>query len=196
MTSGHAGLADLDDVALMASVAAGGRDAFTILMRRHEDLVFSVSLRIMGSREAALDATQETFLTVFRKADRFRGEAAFTTWLYRVATNTCYDLLRKQRRRAAAPLSPVHDPPDRRAEDSLDGVETASQIERALARIPADFRTAVVLSDIQGLTMSEIAHILDIPEGTVKSRIFRGRRLLAQILGNLRPGSDPLNQDA
>jgi RNA polymerase sigma-70 factor, ECF subfamily len=84
---------------LMARAASGDRAAFTELMDRHEDMVFAVAMRMMRDREAALDATQETFLTLFRKADRYSGEAAVSTWLYRVATNTCLDLAPEEQKR-------------------------------------------------------------------------------------------------
>lgn len=178
------------DHELIARTAAGDRDAFAELMRRHEDMVFAVCLRIMTNREAALDAVQETFITLFRKADRFRGDSSVSTWLYRVATNTCLDQLRKQRRRAADPLPEHHDPADVAASDPFSSVELRPSIEAALAGIPEDFRAAVVLSDIHGLGMDEISGILDVPVGTVKSRIHRGRRQLAEVLGNLREGSE------
>jgi RNA polymerase sigma-70 factor (ECF subfamily) len=173
------------DVDLISLVANGQASALDELMRRHEDLVFAVCLRIMGSREAALDATQETFLTVFRKADRFRAEAAFTTWLYRVATNTCFDLLRKAKRRRTEPIPEYLDPVDVSAVDPFISVELKPSIEDALMAIPVDYRAAVVLSDIHGLGIAEISDALEIPAGTVKSRVFRGRRLLAEILGNI-----------
>ena len=88
-----------DDAALLAKVVEGDHDAFATLMRRHEDRVFAVCVRIMGNRTAALDATQETFLTLYRKASQYRATAAVGTWLYRISVNTCYDLLRKDRRR-------------------------------------------------------------------------------------------------
>ncbi|HSL27211.1 MAG TPA: sigma-70 family RNA polymerase sigma factor, partial [Acidimicrobiia bacterium] len=88
-----------DDPTLLARVVKGDHEAFTVLMRRHEDRVFGVCLRLMGNRSAALDATQETFLTLYRKAGQYRGTAAVGTWLYRIAVNTCYDLLRKEKRR-------------------------------------------------------------------------------------------------
>jgi RNA polymerase sigma-70 factor, ECF subfamily len=170
---------------LMARAATGDRAAFTELMDRHEDMVFAVAMRMMRDREAAFDATQETFLTVFRKADRFAGESAVTTWLYRVATNTCLDMLRKQKRRRAEPLPEHHDQPDTSATEPFDAVEVRPDIQQALAALPAEFRAAVVLSDIHGLSIAEIGEILDVPPGTVKSRVFRGRRLLAEKLGNL-----------
>lgn len=182
-------MTDPPDRELMARVAGGDRSAFTTLMRRHEDLVFAVCLRVLGDREAALDVTQDVFLTVFRKADRYRGDAAVTTWLYRVAMNACYDHLRKRRRRPAEPLPEHHDPADATADAAFTSVELRPSVEAALAGIPADFRAAVVLSDIHGLGIAEIAGILGVAEGTVKSRVFRGRRLLAGALGNLREGS-------
>ncbi len=177
------------DRELIGRTAAGDRDAFAELMRRHEDMVFAVCLRIMTNREAALDAVQETFITLFRKADRYRGDAAVSTWLYRVATNTCLDQLRKQRRRAADPLPEHHDPADAAASDPFTSVELRPSIERALATLPEEYRAAVVLSDVHGLGMDEISEILEVPVGTVKSRVFRGRRRLAETLGNLREGS-------
>jgi RNA polymerase sigma-70 factor, ECF subfamily len=173
------------DVELIELVAGGQASALDELMRRHEDLVFAVCMRLMGSREAALDATQETFLTVFRKADRYRAEAAFTTWLYRVATNTCFDLLRKAKRRRTEPIPEHHDPVDVTTVDPFTSVELRPTIEAALLSIPEDYRAAVVLSDIHGLGIAEISDALEIPAGTVKSRVFRGRRLLAEMLGNI-----------
>lgn len=173
-----------EDLALIERFVGGDQSAFDALVRAHEDRVFSVCLRIMTSREAALDATQETFLTLFRKADRFTGTAAFSTWLYRVAVNTCYDQLRKEKRRRADRLPEHLDPVDRAAGDGFASVEIRPDLEQALRRIPDDFRSAVILSDLEDLPISDIAEILQIPPGTAKSRIFRGRRLLADILRN------------
>lgn len=173
---------------LMVRTASGDRAAFTELMERHQDMVFAVSLRMMRNRDLAFDATQETFITVFRKADRFSGESAVSTWLYRVATNTCLDLLRKEKRRRAEAIPDHHDEPDSRAGEPFDSVEVRPDIHAALAAIPEDFRAAVVLCDIQGLSIAEAGVVLEVPDGTVKSRVFRGRRLLAEKLGNLREG--------
>ena len=173
-----------EDLALIERFVGGDRSAFDTLVRAHEDRVFSVCLRIMANRESALDATQETFLTLYRKADRFAGTAAFSTWLYRVAVNTCYDLLRKEKRRRADRLPEHHDPADASAADAFTSVELRPDLEQALGRIPDEFRSAVVLSDLEDLPIADIAEILGIPPGTAKSRIFRGRRLLADILRN------------
>ncbi len=178
-----------EDVALLNRYLAGDIAAFDELVRAHEDRVLGICLRIMGDRDAALDAVQETFLTVFRKADRYEAKAAFSTWLYRVAVNTCYDQLRKAKRRRAEPLPETTDPADPRGSDPFESVELRPDIERALLAIPVEFRSAVVLVDLQGLSLEQASHILDVPIGTVKSRVFRGRKQLAASLGNLRAGS-------
>lgn len=175
---------EVDDLELVARSGDGDRLAFDELMRRHEDRVFAVCLRIMGQREAALDSAQETFLTVFRKVGQFRGEASFSTWLYRVAVNTCYDQLRRQRRRPADPLPEYHDVPDARVGDELGAVELREDLVSALGTLNDDFRSAIVLVDVEGLAVEEAASILGVAVGTVKSRLHRGRKQLAQVLGN------------
>ena len=178
-----------EDVALINRYLAGDIGAFDELVRAHEDRVFSICLRMMSDRDSALDAVQETFLTVFRKADRYEAKAAFSTWLYRVAVNTCYDLLRKAKRRRTEPLPETTDPVDPRGDDDFESVELRPDIEEALLKTPVEFRSALVLVDLQGLALDQAAQILDIPVGTVKSRLFRGRKQLALSLGNLRDAS-------
>lgn len=181
--------AELDAI-LIGRYLQGEVAAFDELMRAHEDRVFAVCLRMLRDREAALDATQETFIAVFRKADRFAGRSAFSTWLYRVAVNTCYDQARRRRRHAAVPLPDSNDPIDVSADDGFTSAELRSEIEAALAALPDEFRAAVVLADVEGLSLQAVADILEVPVGTVKSRVFRGRRLLAESLGNLKGPSD------
>jgi RNA polymerase sigma-70 factor (ECF subfamily) len=178
------------DADLVERYLQGDVEAFDQLMRAHQDRVFAVCLRMLRDREAALDATQETFVTVLRKADRFAGRSAFSTWLYRVAVNTCYDQARRRGRHDAAPLPEANDPEDVSAGDAYRSVEVRPEIEAALAALPDEFRAAVVLSDVEGLALQTVADILEVPVGTVKSRVFRGRRLLAESLGNLQGTSD------
>ena len=182
-----------DDAALLVRVVEGDHDAFATLMHRHEDRVFSVCLRIMGNRTSAFDATQETFLTLYRKANQYRATAAVGTWLYRIAVNTCYDLLRKERRRPSESMPSYLDPADPHAEDPYTSIELRPSVEAALASLTADFRAVVVLSDIEGMSLPEVAEALEIPVGTVKSRLFRARRQLAGVLGNLSDGSEHQN---
>ncbi|HSJ84263.1 MAG TPA: sigma-70 family RNA polymerase sigma factor [Acidimicrobiia bacterium] len=173
-----------NEAELLTRVVSGDRAAFDAIMRLHEDRVFSVCLRVLRDREGALDATQDTFLTVFRKANQFQGRSALGTWIYRIAVNTCYDHLRRSGRRPTQPLPEHVDPSDPSAEEAIDSAALRPEIESALALIPTDFRDAVILSDLEGLTMPEAAEVLGVPIGTVKSRVFRGRRLLAELLGN------------
>ncbi|MEE9298228.1 MAG: sigma-70 family RNA polymerase sigma factor [Acidimicrobiia bacterium] len=183
------------DAALIERYLGGDVDAFEELMRAHEDRVFGVCLRMLRNREAALDAVQETFVTVFRKADRFAGRSAFGTWLYRVAVNTCHDVARKNRRRLAEPLQEGMDPADPASEDSYSSAEVRPDIEAALSELPTEFRSAVVLADLEGLALETVADVLGVPVGTVKSRVFRGRRLLADTLGNLRGDSNTQSEE-
>lgn len=179
------------DLELIDRYLAGDRDAFNELMAAHEDRVFAICLRMLRDRSAALDATQETFLTVFRKVDRYQAKAAFSTWLYRVAVNTCYDLLRRAKRHKAGEIPEGYDPADASAGDDFDSVELRPEIDAALQSLSDEFRAAVVLVDLQGLSLERAGEILGVPVGTVKSRVFRGRKSLAAQLGNLRPGPRP-----
>jgi RNA polymerase sigma-70 factor (ECF subfamily) len=172
---------------LLVRVISGDRAAFDSIMRVQEDRVFSVCLRILGNRDNALDATQETFLTVFRKASQFKGDSALGTWIYRIAVNTCYDQIRRSARRPTESLPDHLEPADASAEDAIDAAGLRPEIERALTTLPPEFRAAVVLSDLEGMSLPEVAEALGIPVGTVKSRVFRGRRLLAERLGNQTP---------
>jgi len=175
------------DIAMVERYVAGDLDAFDDLVRRHQDRVFAVCLRMLRDRDAALDAMQDTFVMLFRKADRYKAEAAFSTWLYRVTVNVCYDHLRRRRRRPIDPLPDTTELPDTRTEDAYAAVEVRPAIEEALAGVSVEFRAAVVLVDLQGLSLETAADVLGVPIGTVKSRVFRGRRMLAEALGNLRP---------
>jgi RNA polymerase sigma-70 factor (ECF subfamily) len=186
--------ADLD-IELIDRYLAGDIDAFNELMDAHEDRVFGICYRMMQNREAALDATQDTFLTVFRKADRYKAQAAFSTWLYRVAVNTCYDHLRRQKRKRVDPLPESHDPPDLAAGDEYEAAEVRPDIVTALSELSDEFRAAVVLVDLQGMSLEQASDTLDVPIGTVKSRLFRARKQLAKSLGNLRTPTEHPNGD-
>lgn len=183
------------DVDLIDRYLTGDVAAFNELMAAHEDRVFATCLRMLRSREEALDATQDTFLTVFRKADRFQAKAAFSTWLYRVAMNTCYDHLRRKKRKMAERLPEDHDPVDIASTDPFDAVEVRPDIDAALATLSDEFRAAVVLVDLQGMSLEQASDTLEVPQGTIKSRLFRARKLLAKELGNLNTGSEPLIPD-
>jgi RNA polymerase sigma-70 factor (ECF subfamily) len=179
-----------EDRDLIRRYLEGDVSAFDELMRAHEDRVFAISLRMMKNRDAALDATQDVFLTVFRKADRYKEQAAFSTWLYRVAVNTCYDHLRRQQRKRTQSMPDHVDPSDPRGGDEFHAVELRPDIETALADLTPEFRAAVILVDLDGMSLEGAADTLEIPVGTVKSRVFRARKQLAKELGNFAPGSE------
>jgi RNA polymerase sigma-70 factor (ECF subfamily) len=177
-------VSDPSDEALLAAHLRGDPHAFGQLVARHERRVYGLCLRILGSREDAEDATQEAFLAALRKAASFRQAAAFTTWLYRVAVNAATDQARRRGRARLAPLGPedvglAADP----AGDPGELVATAVTVQAALAEVPEEFRVAVVLCDLYRVPYADAAQILEVPVGTVKSRVFRGRAALAERLG-------------
>jgi RNA polymerase sigma-70 factor (ECF subfamily) len=171
------------DEDLVRRYLSGDRGAFAALVERHERRVFNLALRMTGREEDARDATQDAFLTALRKLSSFRGEAAFTTWMHRVTVNACYDLLRKRQRNPLLDrgddLLPLEPPP---APDHADDTSLSIDVQRALRRVPPDFRVVMVLHDVQDLPQDEVAAILGIPVGTVKSRLHRGRVALAKAL--------------
>jgi RNA polymerase sigma-70 factor, ECF subfamily len=175
-------LGDRDDATLARLAAAGDRGALDRLLERHVDRVHAICRRIVGHPEDALDATQEALIAVARAIDRFDGRAAFTTWLYRIATNAAIDELRRRGRRPV-PAEPVIEPAAP-AGGGPDAVADRLDIDAAVARIPEEFRAAVVLRDLCDLDYAQVGEILGIPPGTVRSRIARGRAALAAVLGN------------
>ncbi len=164
---------------------SGDRAAFSVLVERHEKRVYNLALRMTGREEDARDAAQDAFLTALRKLSSFRGEAAFTTWLHRVTVNACYDLLRKRQRAPMLHQSdddrPGPEPPP--APDHADVASLSVDVQRALLLVPEDFRVVMILHDVQDLAQDDVAAILQIPVGTVKSRLHRGRIALAKALG-------------
>jgi RNA polymerase sigma-70 factor, ECF subfamily len=175
-------LDDADDSALAAAAASGDRHALEVLLERHVDHVHALCRRVLLHREDALDATQEALLAIARGISRFDGRSAFTTWMYRVATNAALDELRRRKRRPA-PVEELPEP-DAMPRGIEDPVDARLDVDSALGRIPEEFRVAVVLRDLCDLDYAEIATMLDVPPGTVRSRIARGRAALAEVLGN------------
>ncbi|HMM94878.1 MAG: RNA polymerase sigma factor SigM [Micrococcales bacterium] len=181
-------LAELDDAALLARHVAGDDGAaFGELFRRHRDRMYAVALRTAGQRELAADAVQDAFISAFRRAEAYRGDAAVTTWLHRIVVNACLDRLRREKVsvRRAGDLGEI-DLPD--GHDRHASTETALVVREALARLPEGQRQALVLVDMHGWSVAEAAAALEVAEGTVKSRCFRGREALAAML---RPSSGP-----
>lgn len=188
----------MTDDELVERARNGDSAALSDLLRRHHPRLHAVCLRILGRRDDADDAAQNALIAIARSLPTFDGRSAFTTWAHRIATNAALDELRRRRRRPQPRLDvteasgPTHEP-DRRAERELHAFENRQFVERALAELPDDFRVAVVLRDVADLDYESIASILDVPIGTVRSRIARGRALLARAIGNSATGSERQN---
>ncbi len=179
------------DADLLAAHVAGDPDAFGALFLRHRDRLWAVAVRTMGDREEAADALQEAMISASRRAGTFRGDAAVTSWLHRIVVNSCLDLIRRNRVRRTDPLRPGADrdlglisaeDPTRRIESA----ELAAIVEQALSRLNADQRAALVLVDMEQMSVAEAAVELGVPRGTVKSRCARGRARLAELLAPFR----------
>jgi RNA polymerase sigma-70 factor (ECF subfamily) len=180
-----AGSPDPDDHSLIRAHLAGDPDAFGKLVRRHQDRLWAVALRTLGDREEAADALQDALLSAYRGVARFRGDAAVTTWLHRIVVNACLD---RARRRAVRPTVPLPDagPREPAVADRTAEHDTSLAVHDAMRRLPPEQRAALVLVDLHGFSVAEAAEILQVAEGTVKSRCSRARARLAVILGYLR----------
>ena len=203
--------AERTDDELVGAARDGDAAALDTLLRRHHPRLLALCRRLTGDPTDAQDACQEALIALARGLRRFDGRSAFTTWAYRVTTNTCLDELRRRRRRPVPGLAAVEDAattagarpawpersgpppwPERSGSPAVtadpgDGVAARLDVDAALAAIAPDFRAAVVLRDLCQLSYEEIAAVLDVPPGTVRSRIARGRAALLPLLGNPPP---------
>lgn len=193
------GLADEAVLAVYVDHTAGRarrEAAFGELVERYERRVYGITYRYFGNHADAQDASQETFLQLARKAEQFRGESRLSTWVYRVTTNVCHDLGRRMARR---PQTPVDDPGTfghaeaggPTAEDVLAGRELAHELQRALLELDELSRRLVILCAIEGQSYAEVSEALDLPVGTIKSRVFRARARLAELLRPVLELEDP-----
>ncbi len=186
---------------LIRLAAQGDQDAFARLLEAHQGKVYGLTLRLTGSPEDAMELTQETFFNAWRGLPNFHAESKFSTWLYRLATNAAIDFLRRERRRRALPVVPLVadeeddralDIPDRRLDPQgeVERRELQAAIRRGLERLSPEHRQVLVLREFTGLSYAEIAQVLHLEEGTVKSRIARARLALRKLLledGNFSP---------
>jgi RNA polymerase sigma-70 factor (ECF subfamily) len=181
-----------DEAAVIARAGAGDRTAFTQLMEHYQSACYGLAWRLLGDRDQAADATQDAFIHAYRAMASYRG-GIFRSWLLRITANASYDILRRQQRR---PTSPLPDPeegapelPDRFAVNPLAEAtrsEMYKHLEVALAKLPEDQRTAIVLCDVYGMDYNEVAAMTQSALGTVKSRIHRGRLRLRELLAEHR----------
>jgi len=178
------------DEALVARARAGDLEALEELFNRYRNQVFSLAYRMTGNPSDAEDLCQEIFLQVMRKVGSFEGRSSFSTWLYRVAMNRSRDYLRRKKRSPEL-LSQDGDAPERfdpqaGTSPGLESVAIASEAQRivheALVKLPMSLRAPLVLHELEGMQYHEVARLLKLPVGTVKSRIFRARIKLAEVL--------------
>ena len=199
----------MDESALITSAQHGDLDAFNTLVLNYQDVLFNTALRILSDSELAADATQDAFLSAFRSINSYRG-GSFKAWLMRTVTNACYDELRRRKRRPTTPLEPDTSNGDEMdsprwladksmsPEQKLEADELEHAIQHCLDALPTNFRTVVVLADIQGLDYSEVAGATRVPLGTIKSRLARARLRLRECLqgfGELLPASFRLDKE-
>ncbi|MDE0608270.1 MAG: sigma-70 family RNA polymerase sigma factor [Acidimicrobiaceae bacterium] len=191
----------MDDSTLIQAAQRGDRQALDQLLRNHQSRIHAICRRIAGNDADALDATQEALIAVVKGLPRFDGRSKFSTWIYRIATNACIDELRRRQRQPTPGLTEHEqaDPTPMAASTPRDPAETVTariDVDRGLEQLPQEFRAAVVLRDVAGLNYNEIAEVLDIAPGTVRSRIARGRRQLIDVMNprRSRNQADPENR--
>lgn len=188
---------DAGDADLVRRASAGERDALDTLLRRHYDAAYAVCRRMTGNDADAADTAQDALVAMARGLHRFDGRSRFSTWAYRVTVNVCLDELRRRARRPQPTDDAVLQGMGT-SSSALDGAAVVAErvdIDAALARLPTDFRAAVVLRDLCGLDYAEISTVLGVRPGTVRSRIARGRSALASHLGNpSRPTDRPTSR--
>ena len=182
----------MDELSILRRAAAGDADAFELLVRSHQEQVYRLCLRMLTDPEDAQDAAQESFLKAWRSLPGFRCDSAFSTWLYRLTANICLDMLRSRKRRATVPLTQTDadgaefalSVPDPAAtpEQALLEKDTQARLAAALARLDPEQRQLIALRIDAELSYERIAELLDIKEGTVKSRLSRARERLRRLL--------------
>lgn len=187
-------LAEMDDRLLMRRHVDGDPDAFGEIFRRHQDRMWAVAVGVCGDRELASEAVQEGFLSAFRRAGSYRGDAAVTTWLHRIIVNACIDLTRRARPSSELTDEVVAGAPA--APDASGRVDTRLAVHTALHSLPEAQRLALVLVDMHAVPVAEAALILDVPAGTIKSRCSRGRQVLAEVLADAGFGAQGTSQAA
>ena len=199
----------MDENKLIEYAREGDLDAFNRLVLEYQDLAFNVAYRVMGETAAAEDATQEAFISAYKNLDKFRG-GSFRAWVLRIVTNACYDELRRRKRRPTVALEPdteedetfdspywIADPGESPEEFSL-RMELGKAIQDCLNDLAEDFRTVVVLIDVQGMDYAEASETIKTPLGTIKSRLARARLKLRDCLqgfGELLPGAFRLEDE-
>jgi RNA polymerase sigma-70 factor, ECF subfamily len=176
---------DADDTTLVGRVLAGDTAAFEVLVRRHQRVLFTVALRMLGDREEAQDATQNAFVKAYQKLGTFNANYRFFSWIYRIVVNECLNL---RRARLPAVDTPAFEPvAPGQALEVLEAQDRRRLVQVAVLALPADYRQVIVLRHFTELSYEEIGASLGIPVKTVKSRLYTARQRLAELLGGSAP---------
>jgi RNA polymerase sigma-70 factor (ECF subfamily) len=185
------------DKKLVKRVQRGDKGAFDLLVLKYQHKIVNLVMRYVRDPELALDITQEAFIKAYRALPRFRGDSAFYTWMYRIAVNTAKNHLAAQRRRPMNVELDLQDPDQYDLHAKLKETDTPEAVtlsnelketvERAIAALPEDLRTAIILRELEGMSYEEIAQTMECPVGTVRSRIFRARDAISKKVGSLTP---------
>jgi RNA polymerase sigma-70 factor (ECF subfamily) len=180
-----------EDRRLIADCLQGDNSAFGELVRRYQDRLYNTVYRLVGNPDDALDVVQDAFLSAYQSLDGFKGDSRFFTWLYRIAVNTAISLKRKQRaalrlhagRNGEGGNEPLDLSEDSQPGAHLERAEQERRIQRALNRLSAEHRAVLILKDMEGQKYEEMADILGVPVGTIRSRLHRARAELRMLLG-------------
>jgi RNA polymerase sigma-70 factor (ECF subfamily) len=172
------------DADLVSRAQAGRLDAFEELVRRHRLATYRVALRVLGDESDAEDATQDAFVQAWRNLGGFRADAAFSTWMYRIVTNRCLNMLRARRR--TEPLPDDREAPATRPDRIAEARWQVEDLKLAILRLTPEQRAPLVLRELQGCTYEQIAEVLDISIPAVKSRLHRARLELLAAMGSWR----------
>ena len=178
---------------LIESCKKGDRDAFNELVLKYQDSVINLAYNLLSNRDDAYDAAQETFIKVYRNIGSFRGDSSFVTWIYRITSNVCKDILRKRQKHSnVVSLSPSEGDSDsgfmdirddkKTPEERLEVTELQKEVREALSELKAEYREIIVYCDIEQLSYEEISKLLKCPMGTIKSRLSRARTALKNNL--------------
>lgn len=186
MPGGNEAIDTRTDEQLLDAHRMGDPHAFTDLINRHLDYLWSVALRTSNNPEDAADALQDALFAAHRTADQFRSDSKVTSWLHRIVVNACLDRIRRNKVRKTVPLPEWDVLPIAAAGDDMAVVDLSVSIGRALHALPEGQRAAIVAVDIEGYSVAEAASLLGVAEGTIKSRCARGRLKLAQVLRHLK----------
>jgi RNA polymerase sigma-70 factor (ECF subfamily) len=179
------------DEELVARATAGDLESFNQLVRRWERPIFALAYRTLGREEDARDVVQDAFLRAYRGLPRFKGEAKFSSWLYRITLNLCRDWIRRERRAPIVPTPAGVDPntfadeqvsPTTSVEELVGRRQMSEAVAQAMAELPEDQRTAILMKEYHGLTFQEIADTLQCPLSTVKTRLYQGLSVLRRRL--------------